>query len=132
MKTAAILGTALLAAGCAMQDAPELTPTEGVRLAEALEGRVAGAPQDCVQMREVRGNRSIGESVIVFDGLGDTIYVNRPPAGCPSLDFGRALLIRTTMTQLCRGDIATVFDPVSGVQFGGCGLGEFVPYREVD
>jgi hypothetical protein len=33
------------------------------------------------------------------------------------------------MSQLCRGDIVTVFDPISGVEFGGCSLGEFTPYR---
>jgi hypothetical protein len=57
--------------------------------------------------------------------------VNRPPGGCPELKFSRALITRTTSNQLCRGDIATVFDTVSGIQFGSCGLGDFTPYRRV-
>lgn len=130
MKAIPVLAAALLAAGCAMEEeALEMSPTEEARLAEALEGRVRGEPQDCVPMRAVRGNRSIGDSAILFEGVGDTVWVNRPAGGCPSLDFGRSLLITTTMTQLCRGEIVSVIDPVSGTSFGGCGLGEFVPYR---
>jgi hypothetical protein len=85
-----------------------------------------------VSQRDLRGNRSVGEDVILFDGRSrDVVYVNRPAGGCPELNSGRAIVTRTTSNQLCRGDIAVVFDTQSGMEFGGCGLGEFTPYRRV-
>ena len=133
MKTILALSlAALAAASCAPADpvaTAERADREAMELADALRGRTAGAPVSCVNQRDLQGNRSVGEGAIIFDGRGDLIYVNRPPAGCPDLDFGRALVTRTTSAQLCRGDIVTVIDPVSGAGYGGCGLGDFVPYR---
>ncbi len=97
----------------------------------ALAGRSEGPAVSCINQRGLRGNRSLGEGVILFEGRGDTLYVNRPAAGCPVLDFGRALVTRTTSTQLCRGDIATVVDPISGFSHGSCALGDFTPYRRM-
>ena len=120
-----------LTAGC-MADRPmEMSAAAQSQLAEELRGRVqAGPPQQCVSTRNLRGNRSVGEGAIIFGTTGsDLVYVNRPPAGCPEIRPGRALRTRTTTTQLCAGDIAEVFDPVQNFGFGGCGLGEFTPYR---
>lgn len=137
MKTVIVLSVAILAAGCAHHGGPEasaVTQSQAVKdeadLTAALSGRIAGPPQDCVNEGDLGGNKSYGRGVILFSGrTGDVVYVNRPPAGCPDLNFGRALRTRTTAAQLCRGDIVTVFDPVSGMEFGGCALGEFTPYR---
>lgn len=127
----ALFGSALLAAGCTMEEPARVSPQAQAELAAAIQGRVAGPPQDCVEMRDLGSNRSVGD-VLVFQGRGDLIYVNRPPGGCPSIGLGRALQFQTTMTRLCRGDIGTVFDPTMGASFGACTLGEFVPYRKVD
>ena len=68
--------------------------------------------------------------MILFNGrTNDVVYVNRPAGGCSDLEFGRAIKTQTPTTRLCRGDIVTVFDPVSGMDYGGCSLGEFTPYR---
>jgi hypothetical protein len=83
-----------------------------------------------VQLRNLGGNESAGEGAIIFRTQGrNLLYVNRPPAGCPELDSGRALKLRTTTSQICAGDIVEIFDPVAGFSYGGCGLGEFTPYR---
>jgi len=122
----------LTAASCAPADpieSADRADREAMALADALRGRTAGEPMSCVNQRDLRGNRSAGEGAIIFDGPGTLIYVNRPPAGCPDLDSGRSLLTRTSGTGLCRGDIVTVFDPLTGNQYGSCGLGDFVPYR---
>ena len=122
-------------AGCAMNDPVDSPAAERDRagLAAALEGYAeAGPPVSCVNQRDLGGNRSAGEGAIVFQGRSrDRLWVNRPAGGCPSVDMGRALVTRTPSTQLCRGDIATVVDLVSGTQYGGCGLGDFTPYRRV-
>ena len=119
------------AASCATYDDREPGPM-GPELTEAVAGRVAGEPQSCVSLRDLDGNRSVDNGdAIIFDGRGGVIYVNRPPAGCPSLRFGRTLVTVTPSTQLCRGEIANVVDLTSNFSHGSCGLGDFVPYRRV-
>jgi len=131
MKTLLVLPLAALAAiALTGPSAAGGRMTDEEKLAKAIEGRVAEAPVKCVNMRDLGGNKSAGETAIIFNGrTNKLIYVNRPAAGCPDLSFGRALQVRTTTTRLCRGDIVTVFDPLNGSQYGGCGLGEFTPYR---
>ncbi|HEX8400433.1 MAG TPA: hypothetical protein VF628_01880 [Allosphingosinicella sp.] len=135
MKKRYILPLFALTAGCtsADQEPVELTTAAGTELAEAVRGRVAGPPQSCVYQRPLGGNRSAGEGAIIFEGQtnGAVLYVNNPPAGCPELKFNRALITRTPTGQLCRGDIVTVADLTSGIQYGSCGLGDFTPYRRV-
>lgn len=128
MKTILALSSAALLAAYA-EAPPELSESGESRVAAALaDYRQTGEPVSCVSSRDLQGNRSIGEDAIVFEGTGNRIWVNRPPAGCPALTDSRALRVRTTSTQFCRGDIVTVFDPVSGIEYGGCGLGDFTPY----
>ena len=132
MKKILALSLAVLTGGCMAERPMEVNDARTqTRLAEELQGRVqAGPPQSCVPQRNLRGNESAGEGAIIFRGpSSDLVYVNRPPAGCPEIRAGRAIKVRTTQTQLCRGDIVEVFDPVSGFGYGGCGLGDFTPYR---
>jgi hypothetical protein len=135
MRHLLLLVSACLAASCTTDDPAEraeMRADDEATLAAQLSGfEPAGPPVQCVNTRDLRGNRSAGETAIVFSGLGGRKWVNRPAAGCPDLSFSRALKTRTPGTRLCRGDIATVFDPVSGFTYGGCGLGEFEPYRRV-
>ena len=65
------------------QAAPRLTPE--ARLAKAIEGRVAGEPVDCINLRSIRSSRIIDETAILYE-VGSTLYVNRPRAGQESLD----------------------------------------------
>ena len=123
-------GLAALAGGCAMSADPGPSPAAESELARALDGRVAGAPVSCVRLADLGGNRSAGDAII-FDGHGSRLYLNRPSGGCPSLAFGRALRVRSSTGQLCRGDIVAVFDPTTGTDYGGCGLGDFIPYERV-
>lgn len=134
MKHLLLIASACLAAGCTTdtEDRVDMAANDEATLAAQLRGyEPAGPPVQCVSMRDLRGNRSAGEGAIVFSGTGGRLWVNRPAAGCPDLGFSRALRTRTTGTRLCRGDIATVFDPVARTEFGGCGLGDFEPYRRV-
>jgi len=132
MRYFVLFASACLAAGCTTDEPVETAAGDEAKLAAELRGfEPSGPPVTCVNMRDLQGNESAGEAAIVFDGNGGRKWVNRPAGGCPTLAFGRALRTRTTSAQLCRGDIATVFDPVSGSEFGGCGLGDFEPYRRV-
>jgi hypothetical protein len=127
-----LLSLAALAAltACTAQGAPQMDADQQASLDQVLSGYTAEPTVSCIESRNLQGNRSFGEGVILFEGpTRSTLYVNRPPAGCPELRPGRALQVRTTVSRLCRGDIVTVFDPVAGIQYGGCGLGDFTPYR---
>jgi hypothetical protein len=137
MKAVILLCAVTLAAGCASGGGPspsaraqaQATEDRG-KLAEALSGRIAGLPQDCVNERDLGGHESFREGVILFSGTtSGVVYVNRPPGGCPGLGFRPALKIQLPTTRLCRGDIVTLFDPATGQDYGGCALGAFTPYR---
>ena len=136
MRTILLLtGLGLAAAACTAGGPPDprAAETSARQLSHALAGyQPAGPARSCVQLRELRGNRSAGDAILFEAQTGGMLYVNRPPGGCPSLDFGRALVTRTSTDQLCRGDIADVVDPVAHVTYGGCGLGDFVPYKRVE
>jgi hypothetical protein len=131
MKQILALAALALAAGCtASAEEQSLARADGeATLATELRNyQPAGQPVSCVSLRNLEGNRSAGENAVIFDGPGGRLYVNRPPAGCPMLRHGRALTVRTTNSQLCRGDIVSVFDPGTGANYGACGLGDFEPY----
>ena len=132
MKRIVSLLVAGLGAGCMASDEPvELSGRAQQRFDEALAGRNAGPAVSCVPQRGLRNTRTIGDGVMLFEGPGDVLWVNRPPGGCPTLSIARSFRTRTPSSQLCRGDIVTVFDPVSGAEFAGCSLGDFVPYRRL-
>ncbi len=131
MKKLVLLSLALAAGGCTAERPPaQMSGNAQNSLQAELAGRVqSGPPVSCVSSRLLGGNRSVGEGAIIFQTTGSgPVYVNRPPGGCPEILSGRALRTRTTSTQLCRGDIVSVFDPVSGIEYGSCGLGDFTPY----
>jgi hypothetical protein len=132
MRYLILLAAAGLAAGCTTDEPVETTANDEAKLAAQLAGyEPVGPPVDCVNLRDLDGNRSAGEGAIVFAGRGGRKWVNRPAGGCPSLEFGRALRTQTSTGRLCRGDIAAVFDPVARIEYGACGLGDFEPYRRV-
>lgn len=106
--------------------APRVDPE--LRLARALEGRVAGEPVDCIQLRNIRSSRIIDDTAILYEA-GNTIYVNRPRAGRESLDQWDTLVTKTHGSQLCSIDVVQLYDTGSRMQTGSVFLGEFVPYR---
>ena len=122
-----LLGFAALGGGLATAATGPGHQGHDADLAEVTADRTELPTVSCVPIRNLGGNRTVGDA-IVFGGNQRRIYVNHPPGGCPDIDSGRSLTFRTTQSQLCRGDIVTVVDRISGTSFGGCGLGDFTPY----
>ena len=115
-------------AGCMAEPPMEMSASAQAELAAELRGRVAGQPQSCVPRRDLRGNRAIGDSAILFNTAGNSlVYVNDAP--CPELRRQYAIVTRSPSAQLCAGDVAEIVDPVSGFTLGACPLGRFTPYR---
>lgn len=123
--SAILVGAALLSSTAAHAD-----PKGEAELAERLEGRVAGAPVDCINLRNVRGSSIIDDTAIVYNA-GSTIYVNRPRSGAESLNKWDVMVSRPFGNRLCSVDVVQLRDSYSPVMSGLVFLGEFVPYRKV-
>jgi hypothetical protein len=121
-----LAGSLFLASGT-LAAAPRLAPE--AQLARALEGRIAGEPVDCIQLRNVRSSRIIDDTAILYD-TGSTIYVNRPRGGAEALDQWDILVTKTHSSQLCSIDVVDLYDSGSRMRSGFVSLGEFVPYRK--
>ena len=128
MVKPAVLMIAALAGSSAAQDSVQRAGPTPAAIAAATRGRTAGLPLSCIPQRGLRSSRAVA-GALLFRGPGSVIYVNEGIGGCHALAFGRAIRTAGPTGRLCRGDIVTAFDPVSGAEFGGCRLGDWVPYR---
>ena len=101
-------------------------------LRQALAGKVAGRPVDCLQARTSGDMQIIDDSTILFRE-GRRTYVQAPRGGCAPLGSGTYTLVTQSFggTGLCRGDIARVVDLQSGFTVGSCSLNEFVPFERL-
>ncbi len=99
-------------------------------LARAVEGRTAGEPVDCLNLRDIRSTRIIDRTAIIYETRNGTIYVNKPDGGARSLDKWDVLVTDTHSTQLCDVDVVRLFDTAARMETGFVNLGEFVPYRK--
>lgn len=107
--------------------APPLTGE--AKLAQALRGRTAGKPLDCLNLRYTRSTRVIENTAIIFESA-NTLYINRPLDGAESLSQSNALLLKSLTGQVCQGEGVRLFDNASKLERGVVFLGQFVPYRK--
>lgn len=132
---AAAAGVALAAAPPALaeEDKPESTEmTKGEKkLAEMLEGRVAGEPQRCIRTRLNDRLRVIDKTAYVY-GSGRTIYVQRT-RNPDDIDRDDIVVSRRfNGSQLCRLDVVTTADRVAGFFTGAVFFEDFVPYTRAE
>ena len=101
------------------------------KLAELIDGRVAGEPQSCINTFNSRPLTVIDDTAIVYRS-GDTVYVNRT-RNPESLDDDDVLVIRKfgSGSRLCRLDQITTRERTGGFYTGNIFLTDFVPYRRV-
>lgn len=99
------------------------------KLAKALEGRVAGEPVHCIDLRSIRSSTIIDKTAIIYE-VGSKLYVNRPTGGASSLDSDDVLVTKTSGSQLCNVDIVRLIDRTNHFPRGFVNLGEFVPYSK--
>ena len=122
------LGGLVTASGPAQADPRQ---NAEAKLAKALEGRVAGEPVDCINLRRVRSSRIIDRTAILYDA-GGTLYLNRPRAGAESLDHWSTLVTKLNSSQLCSIDVVRLYDSTAHFQTGLVFLDKFVPYEKAD
>lgn len=100
------------------------------RLAKLLEGRVAGEPVSCIRTLPNQRMQTIDGTAYVY-GQGSTIYVQRT-RNPDRIDDNDALVTnRVNASQLCRMDITTTIDPLTGIFSGTVFFDDFVPYTRV-
>jgi hypothetical protein len=120
----------LLALG-ASAAATRPVPPLSAKAEKALEGRRPGKPVNCVSLTSLGSSEIVDQTAIIYKSSRKLWYVNRPDGGnCPALQRNRTLVTHLTMSQLCSLDIVRVIDSSSPVEFGSCGLGQFVPYTK--
>ena len=104
---------------------PRLTSEQ--QLQKALDGLVAEKPTSCIQLYPSNGSTTY-EGAVLYR-VGSKRYLNRFGDGCPFLHPDDGLITRSFGSQLCRGDIVTIFTPGIPIQRGSCVMGDFTPYR---
>lgn len=120
-----LLAALALLAGSASTAAD--APAFGPKLQARLKGRVAGEPVSCVPFTS-RTRTSVADrnAVIVSRGQ-ETYYVNFP--ACSALREDRALVIDGDKRRVCQGDSMMVMNLESGITYGSCEMGPFIPYE---
>lgn len=130
MKMLPLVVLSMLAA-CAMSSTAQAPRSERAetRLARALEGKVAGAPQRCVPRYRTNDLEIVDRNTILFKNGRDLVYRNDPEGGCGGLDPTRTIVTSSIGSDQCRGDIIRVVDRTSGNLVGSCAFADFIPYR---
>jgi hypothetical protein len=128
MRLAIILG-ALVLAGCA--SSTELQASRQAEaatdLAEALKGRVAGTPQNCISQAGTNGPQIIDARTVLYRD-GKRIWRNELASDCPSLDQDSILVVELHGSQICKNDLFRPIDRGSRIPGPYCRFGQFTPY----
>lgn len=99
------------------------------RLAKLIEGRTAGAPQDCI-FTSGNANLTVIDKTAIVYRAGGKVWVNRT-ANPEDIDDDDILVIkRFSGSSLCRQDTITLADRSTGVFTGVIFLEDFVPYEK--
>lgn len=148
IRVAGVLLALAIVAGCATSSEIE----ERRRAAEAdiedilslsVDEDGESRAQSCLRETDFRNYRVLSDRYMVFDGRGDTLWVNRLASRCPDLDLrpGSVVAVRSfSLARICENDTFIVsdwFDFASASRRGTalgtgirCRLGPFVPVSE--
>lgn len=129
MRRKALISALSLALGAVVAATPALAREHRggeQQLARILDGRVAGKPQDCIDLYTAHTSEIVDHTAIVY-GSGPILWVNRP-RDAHDLISDRVMLTKTSGSQLCQMDLVKLKDPATLTISGFVTLDEFVPY----
>lgn len=112
-----LLATIFTATAAAMLAAPVLGA------ATMLAAGAAPETAQCLSNRDFR-DKTLSSSSGYFVRTSKGWWRNTGPA-CAVYARNRALATRSPQDRQCKGDLVTVFDPYTWVEFGGCVLGDW-------
>lgn len=95
---------------------------------DPLAGRIAGPPQECLDLGRVDGPSIIDANTILYRQSGKRVWRAELSAPCPSLEPFSTLIVEVYGRQLCRHDRFRVRSPNSSIPGGFCRFERFVPY----
>jgi hypothetical protein len=98
------------------------------RLAKLIGDRSAGEPRKCIVTNSSQSLTIIDRTAIVYR-QGGKVWVNRT-AHPQDLDEDDIMVIRRYGSSLCRTDMITQVDRLSGMFSGAIFLTDFVPYEK--
>lgn len=129
MKLAAAL---IAVAAPAMLSAAPLASKQQAELDRLLAGRVAGKPTSCILRATNQHVTAYGDDTLIYGDYDRVVYRNDPAGGCHGAGRDGILVTRSTIGQVCRGDIVDIVDRTSRFPIGTCTLSDFVPYTKAD
>ena len=97
-------------------------------LAEALAGRIAGTPVDCVDNARLNGPQIIDEKTLIYRESGRRVWRNDLIGECRGLRPMDTLIVDIFGSQICRNDHFRALTPGTTIPSAYCRLGKFTPY----
>ena len=129
-----LIGASMIVASSSIAPAKDMerSPEAAQKLAQALEGRAAGAPVNCISNFLGRTRMQVIDDQTIIFKDGAVVYVQQPPNRCDRLENRRYSLVlhQYGSQNICSGDINQMIDGTTGVFAGSCVFGPFVPYRK--
>ncbi len=129
-----VAALALAATGCAATPEQQAAQREIAerRFAEAIDGRVPGEPQTCIDLSAVQGPQIIAPDTVIYRENQRRVWVTRSP-GCQGLNGDPVIVARVFGTQLCRNDLFQTVPRGGGTVPGPvCRFGDFTPYTRAN
>ena len=115
---------AVLMSGCATTGDSQGAARQ---LDEALAGRTAGTPVDCIDRSSVSGPQIIDSNTLIYRS-GRHVWRNTLEGSCPALRQTSILIVEAHGSQMCRNDLFRATEQGSAVPGPICRLGRFTPY----
>ncbi|MEE4350725.1 MAG: hypothetical protein V2J26_10885 [Pacificimonas sp.] len=100
--------------------------------ARYLAAAPVGDPVSCLSTHQIRQTEGLSGNAILFETVGGDLFRNELNASCPGARRDASFSYRIPGPRLCRGEILQFFDPFSGMEYGACSLGDFVPIEDPD
>lgn len=108
-----------------------LTDKQASLLTRELEGKVAGAPVNCISDFNADDMVRVSDNILLYRVSGRLVYKNTLRSSCRGLARDTDIVVTEQFGgQKCRGDLVRLVDRTSGIPGPVCSLGEFVPYRK--
>ncbi len=97
---------------------------------DPLAGRVAGAPEPCIDVSGNIGPEIVDAYTILYRRTERVVY-RTTIEGCPALRPLTTLVVDLYGSRLCRNDRFRVLEPNAIIPSAYCRFGAFVPYTKV-
>jgi len=132
LKLALFAFPVTLWAACGQVDSTPkpLTEKQTAVLMKELNGKVAGAPINCINDFNATNTIRVSDNILLYRVSGRLVYQNNLRSACSGLARDNDIIVSEQFgSQKCKGDIIRLVDRTSGMTGGFCSLGDFVPYR---